>query len=140
MAAAKKKPEAGKRLDLTFLSFVLILLTTGLVMLFSASYAYSYEYYGNSYKFITRQAAFAAAGVALMLLISKIDYHFWRRFAWITYVLAIGMLAVLLVTEARHRLRSKAIPEAFRGLPITLVYIGVLALAIYGFTGHSVIL
>lgn len=50
------------------------------------------------------------------------------------------VLAVLLVTEARHRLRSKAIPEAFRGLPITLVYIGVLALAIYGFTGHSVIL
>ena len=48
--------------------------------------------------------------------------------------------AVLLVTEARHRLRSKAIPEAFRGLPITLVYVGVLALAIYGFTGHSVIL
>ena len=50
------------------------------------------------------------------------------------------VLAVLLVTEARRRLRSKAIPEAFRGLPITLVYIGVLALAIYGFTGHSVIL
>ena len=50
------------------------------------------------------------------------------------------MMTVLLVTEARHRLRSKAIPEAFRGLPITLVYIGVLALAIYGFTGHSVIL
>lgn len=50
------------------------------------------------------------------------------------------VLAVLLVTEARHRLRSKAIPETFRGLPITLIYIGVLALAIYGFTGHSVIL
>ena len=50
------------------------------------------------------------------------------------------VLAVLLVTEARHRLRSKAIPEAFRGLPIALVYIGVIALAIYGFTGHSVIL
>ena len=50
------------------------------------------------------------------------------------------VLAVLLVTEARHRLRSKAIPKAFRGLPITLVYIGILALAIYGFTGHSVIL
>ena len=49
-------------------------------------------------------------------------------------------LGYVLVTEARHRLRSKAIPEAFRGLPITLVYIGVLALAIYGFTGHSVIL
>ena len=41
------------------------------------------------------------------------------------------LLAVMLVTEAGNRLRSKAIPEAFRGLPITLIYIGVLALAIY---------
>ena len=50
------------------------------------------------------------------------------------------LLAVMLVTEAQNRLRSRAIPEAFRGLPITLIYIGVLALAIYGFSGHSVIL
>lgn len=50
------------------------------------------------------------------------------------------LLGVMLVTEAQNRLRSRAIPEAFRGLPITLIYIGVLALAIYGFTGHSVIL
>ena len=50
------------------------------------------------------------------------------------------LLAVMLVTEVQNRLRSRAIPEAFRGLPITLIYIGVLALAIYGFTGHSVIL
>lgn len=50
------------------------------------------------------------------------------------------LLAVMLVTEAQNRLRSRAIPEAFRGLPITLLYVGVLALAIYGFTGHSVIL
>mgnify|MGYP002730122745 FL=1 len=50
------------------------------------------------------------------------------------------LLAVMLVTEAQNRLRSRAIPEAFRGLPITLIYIGVMALAIYGFTGHSVIL
>ena len=50
------------------------------------------------------------------------------------------LLAVMLVTEAQNRLRSRAIPEAFRGLPVTLIYIGVLALAIYGFTGHSEIL
>lgn len=50
------------------------------------------------------------------------------------------LLAVLLVTEAQNRLRSQAIPAAFRGMPITLIYIGVLALAIYGLTGHTVIL
>lgn len=50
------------------------------------------------------------------------------------------VMAVMLVSEAQVRLRRSAIPRAFRGLPITLIYIGVLALAIYGFTGHSVIL
>ena len=50
------------------------------------------------------------------------------------------LLAVLLVTEAQNRLLSQAIPAAFRGMPITLIYIGVLALAIYGFTGHTLIL
>ena len=50
------------------------------------------------------------------------------------------LMAVLLVTEAQNRLRSQKIPAAFRGMPITLIYIGVLALAIYGFTGHTVIL
>ena len=97
--------EAGKslktknegKIDVTFLSVVLILLTVGLVMLFSASYAYSLEYYGNSYRFITRQALFAAGGVAAMLVISKIDYHFWRKFSWPFFAVVLAMLAVLLI-------------------------------------------
>ncbi|MBE6750027.1 MAG: putative lipid II flippase FtsW [Ruminococcaceae bacterium] len=84
-------------MDITFLSFVLILLTIGLVMLFSASYAYSLEYYGNSYKFITRQAVLGGVGVVLMLLVSRIDYHFWRKFAWIFFFLVTAMLVVLLI-------------------------------------------
>ena len=85
------------RLDVTFLSFVLIILTIGLVMLFSASYAYSYEYYQNSYKFITRQALFAAAGVVVMFITSKIDYHIWRKLSWLIFIVSIGMLVVLLI-------------------------------------------
>ncbi len=95
MARIKRKKEASSvgRMDITFLSFLLILLTVGLVMLFSASYAYSLEHYGSSYKFITRQAAFAVAGVAIMLIVSRIDYHIWRKFAWVVYLAAIAMLA-----------------------------------------------
>ena len=29
---------------------------------------------------------------------------------------------------------------SFRGLPITLLYLGMLALAIYGFTGHTLLI
>lgn len=101
MASATKRKKStffnSGKLDITFLSLVLILLTIGLVMLFSASYAYSYEYYGNSYKFITRQAMFAAAGVALMLFVSRIDYHFLRKFAWPVFIGIILLLGVLLI-------------------------------------------
>ena len=94
----KKKSEYNNgKMDITFFSLVLILLTVGLVMLFSASYAYSLEYYGNSYKFITRQAAFGAFGVFAMLVVSKIDYHYWRKWAWIFYIISIGMLIFLLL-------------------------------------------
>jgi cell division protein FtsW len=66
-------------------------------MLFSASYAFSLEYYDNSYKFISRQALFGVAGVVIMLIVSRIDYHFWRKFAWVIYAISIIMLIMLLI-------------------------------------------
>ena len=50
------------------------------------------------------------------------------------------VLAMVLFAGVKSKINERYVPKAFRGLPITLVYIGVLALAIYGFTGHSVIL
>lgn len=85
------------RLDTVFLSLILVLLTIGLVMLFSASYAFSYAQYGNSYKFIMRQGAFGVFGVGVMLFVSKIDYHIWRRFAWVIYGISVVLLIVLLL-------------------------------------------
>ena len=92
----KVKQKQGK-MDITFLSIVLILLTIGLVMLFSASYAYSLEYYGSSYRFISKQTIFAVVGVVFMLLLSKVPYHFYRRFAWIGHIISALMLVALLV-------------------------------------------
>ena len=85
------------KIDITFLSFVLILLTIGLVMLFSSSYAYSYEYYGTSYRFIIRQSAFALAGLVVMFIFSRIDYHVWRRFCWLIYGITVALLIFLLI-------------------------------------------
>lgn len=90
-----QKRQHGK-IDIVFLSLVLVLLTVGLVMLFSASYAYSYTYYGNSYRFILRQAEFAVIGVIVMLVLSKIDYHFYRKFAWVIFFISTALLIILL--------------------------------------------
>ena len=54
-------------MDITFLFFVVLLLIIGLVMLFSASYAYAETNYGNSYKFIVQQTVYASIGFVLML-------------------------------------------------------------------------
>ena len=85
------------KLDITFLSFVLVILTIGLVMLFSASYAYSYEYYGNSYKFISKQLLFAVVGVIIMFAVSRINYHHLRKLSWLIFAISIGLLIFLLI-------------------------------------------
>ena len=85
------------KMDLTFLFLLLIILTVGLVMLFSASYIFANTYYGNSYYFITKQAGFAVVGVALMLFVSKIDYHFIRKFAIPFYIIMVIFLVVMLI-------------------------------------------
>lgn len=84
------------KLDIQFLSFVLILLSIGIVMLFSASYAYCYAQYGNSYHFIIRQAIFAVIGVIVMLVLSRIDCRVYRKFSVVLYIISAIMLAVVL--------------------------------------------
>ena len=61
--------------DVPFLALSLLLLTIGLVMLFSASYAYAfYNDDGNSYAYISRQLIFAVVGLVAMFILSKLNY------------------------------------------------------------------
>ena len=45
--------------------------------------------------------------------------------------------SVLLVTEGQRKIDRRSVPASFRGMPVMLIYIGILALAVYGFTGHG---
>lgn len=85
------------KMDISFFALVCILLTTGLLMLFSASYAYALAYMGNSYHFILRQLVFAVAGFIIMIFVSKINYRIYRKFAWAIYIISAILLAVLLI-------------------------------------------
>ena len=86
-------------LDLPFFFLILVLLTIGLVMMFSASYPYAYyNMNGDSYYFIRNQAFFAVIGVAIMIAVSYFDYHHFHKFAIpiliVTYLLLVGMLVL----------------------------------------------
>lgn len=83
--------------DMPFLIILMIVLVVGLISLYSAGYAYSYYWNdGDSYFFIKRQLAFAALGVAAMLVISCIDYHILHKFALPIMLVSVVLLVVVL--------------------------------------------
>ncbi|MCL1829798.1 MAG: hypothetical protein FWG21_00030 [Oscillospiraceae bacterium] len=45
-------------------------------------------------------------------------------------------LAIIYVVEGQRKLQSRDIPAAFKGLPVTLLYLAGLAMAIYSLTGR----
>ncbi|MGI6498338.1 MAG: putative lipid II flippase FtsW [Oscillospiraceae bacterium] len=84
-------------IDLPFLLLAMLLLGFGLVMLLSASSASSYYESGNAMAYFMRQAIFAASGVAVMFVVSKIDYQSFRGLSVIILGIAIFLLIVVLI-------------------------------------------
>ena len=102
----------GQGLDMPLFVFIMVLLAVGLVMLFSASYAYSYyRQGGDSYYYIRRQGMFALAGVAAMLLISTFDYHRFHKLAYPIFVVAVVLLGAAFVFGQLHHVESIAPSE-----------------------------
>lgn len=62
-------------------------------------------------------------------------------FSYIGYGLGTGLgflLAAYLLYIGHKRLYSELVPAAFRGLPIMIIYVGILSLAFHAFIGYSV--
>ena len=84
-------------IDLPFLVLVLMLTVIGLIMLFSASFPSALNQYNDAAYYVRRQAVFAAAGVAAMLAMSKVNYQRLRGFATIALIGSMVLLALVLV-------------------------------------------
>ena len=83
-------------MDRAFLALVLVLVSLGLVMVFSASYANAFYFKGNSMHFITRQFWFAVGGIILMLAISRFNYRWLRPLALPIYAVTVFLLIAVL--------------------------------------------
>ena len=97
--AKENRRSRGESVDFLFLLLVLLLLTVGLAMLYSASYAQS-EYdthYEISTKYLQKQAVCAAIGLAAMYFFSRIPAAVWYRAAWPMYIISIVLLLSVLV-------------------------------------------
>ena len=90
---------AGERVDIPFLVLTVLLLTVGLIMLYSASSAQSmYDTgYESSTKYLIKQAVCAAIGLVAMYGFSRIPAEVWYRLAWPVYGVSIALLLLVLV-------------------------------------------
>ena len=89
----------GEKVDSRFLFLILLLLTVGLTMLWSASYAQS-QYdtgYTSSTRYLNKQALCAAIGLVAMYCFSRIPANVWHRLAWPMYAVSIMLLLSVLV-------------------------------------------
>ncbi len=93
--AKKKRPK--RFYDYSLLFCVIFLTAFGLVMIYSASSYMAQLKYDNASYFMMRQLTIASAGLVMAIFISKLDYHWYARFAVFAYLLSyVLMIAVSL--------------------------------------------
>lgn len=83
------------------------------------------------------QAAIYSASLAVALLALTAKLPFFSSLIYCLGASAGLSVAMTLVHAGRDRLELCALPRSFSGLPITMIYIGILSLAIYGLIGHQ---
>jgi len=91
-------PGFRKSVDLILLTTTLVLLTIGVVMVFSASSVTAHKEHGDPYHYLKRQLMWALIGCGAMVLMMNIDYHIYRAVALpgiiVSYLLLIAVLLI----------------------------------------------
>lgn len=105
-------------MDLPFLMLVVMLTAIGVIMVFSASYATAVNEGRTAAYYFFRQALFAGAGLAIMYIVSKMNY---QHFRWLS-VFALGfafLLLVLVLLPGFHTVRRDGVKRWLNLGPVT---------------------
>lgn len=82
-------------------------------------------------------ASFNCAALGSILLAFSSNYTLLKTIGF-AFGSGVGYtLAILLIYEGKRRIVLSDVPRSFRGLPVMLLYIGILSLAVYGLIGHQ---
>jgi cell division protein FtsW len=103
MATAKRQISNQRGgFDYLLLVIVAALLIVGLMMVYSSTFDLAYKEYEQPTYFFIRQVLWAAVGVAVLLVMTRIKYHNWRRFSILIMTGTLILLgAVLFVGSER---------------------------------------
>jgi cell division protein FtsW len=95
-----KKPTRG--VDLPLILAVVALVVFGLIMLYSASFDFSFNQFGSPTYMFARQVRWLGVGILLAFGLSFFDYHHWRKAVVFAMLTTIALLVIVLfVNEIR---------------------------------------
>ncbi len=92
----RKKDGVVQYFDYSLLAIVIFLMCFGLVMLYSTSSYSAQIKYGDSMYFFKRQAVISLASVVIMLVVAKINYHWYAKRSKFFYLIAFVLMALVL--------------------------------------------
>ena len=93
LSSDRKEHEGDKPLVIT----VGIIIAFGLIMLSSASSVISYTKYGDSYYFFKRQLLGLLLGLVAYWFFSRINYHYWKKYAFFMLVFSLILLILVFI-------------------------------------------
>lgn len=90
--------DRAKKADYLLLSYFIIWLVFGLIMLTSASGPVGYERFGDGYFYIKKQLLLGVLpGLVLFFIFAKMDYHRWRSYSLFTYIVCLALLVLVFI-------------------------------------------
>lgn len=96
----RRRDKAG-RIDISFFFLVIVLVTIGLIMVFSASYATSLNENDSGISIVMRQVIFVGLGFAAMLVASYVPYHIYQKLYKLIYLVCLLLTVVALFFEGK---------------------------------------
>jgi cell division protein FtsW len=84
--------------DYVLIIVVAALSILGLMMVYSSTFDMAYLAYGNQNYFFHRQLIWMALGTIVIVVLARIDYHLWERWAVLLMAGALLLLGLVLIT------------------------------------------
>lgn len=92
------KKQAVHYFDYSLLAIIIFLMCFGLVMLYSISSYEARTEYGDGMYFLKRQGLIGLGSIAVMMLVSRLDYHMFSKYAAMSYWGSMLLLALVKFT------------------------------------------
>ena len=102
------------KVDLGFLSLLIVILALGSLMIYSASFPYAKNHYGDGFYYVKRHIIFLAIGLIAMYFFSKIKVDFYKKIAPFVYLVCMILLVAVLFTGF-----SEGVAKRWLGIPGT---------------------